>query len=113
MKKRKPDIYTVVTFWIEEDDKKSHHRTPAFFLDKEKAVKCINENWGDIYECGYYNYALIEPFTEGLYGSCARDLEWYFVEYNPDFRTNGEPEYTVSRCSTPKRYKNIVGFGLG
>ena len=39
----------------------------GFFTELETAKKVVEENWGDLCECGYYHYAIIEEIHEGLY----------------------------------------------
>ncbi len=51
-------------------------RTPAFFEAREKAERCIIENWGDIWET-IYNYAVIVEIEEfGLYPD-AKEIQWF------------------------------------
>ena len=51
-------------------------RTPAFFEAREKAERCIINNWGDIWE-GIYNYAVIIEIEEfGLYPN-AKEVQWF------------------------------------
>lgn len=42
-------------------------RTVGYTNSFTEAVKIANSNAGDIYECGYYNYLVIEDIKEGLY----------------------------------------------
>lgn len=47
--------------------KREHKRTPGFFFKLEDAIECVEKNWGDIYEYGYYPHVVIEAMPEGLY----------------------------------------------
>lgn len=44
-------------------------RVVGYFLDLEDAVECVEGNWGDLYEAGYYKYAVIEDVEPGIYQS--------------------------------------------
>jgi hypothetical protein len=59
-------IFTVTTL-KEIRETPNRIRTVAWFTTLEDAIKCIKENWGDIYESGHYPYALVEEVPEGLY----------------------------------------------
>lgn len=77
----------------------------GWFKDKKDAEQCIKQNWTDIYECGYYNVALIETIGEGPCARCNSD-SWYSVNY-VDPENN---EYDVKKIDKPKIFKSIVGF---
>lgn len=97
-------IYFVVVFFFKSEDQRYEHlRCWGWFQKEEEALKVIQENITDIYEHGYYNYAMIEPMHEGI---CARGEEerWFKVEF-----VDGR-KYNVTETTKPVSMKNIVGF---
>ena len=68
------EIYLVGT--IQKDLSDCDCRAVGWFSTTEQAKKCIEENHGDIYENGYYPFALIEKVCEGLY-SHNEEIQWY------------------------------------
>lgn len=75
------NIFTIVTFQknkkvLSTNDKLLNNRPSrivGFMHDKKKAIEIIEDNVGDLYEEGYYPYALVEEVPEGIYG-IARNL---------------------------------------
>lgn len=53
----------------------------GFYYDFNKALKCIKENWTDIYENGYYNLVCIEETYEGIVSSHQTKRYWFKVDY--------------------------------
>lgn len=77
-------------------------RTVGYFEDLETARQCIEENWGDIYEDGYYKYAVIEDVEPGLYMSGSATpifFKWIDGKYQ--------------EIEKPAELKGIVGFTIG
>ena len=77
-------------------------RTVGYFEDLETAEKCVKENWEDIYEAGYYKYAVIEDVEPGLYQSC---------ESTPIFFKWKDGSY--QEIDKPKELEPFVGFTIG
>ena len=77
-------------------------RVVGYFEDLETAKKCVEENWGDIYENGYYKYAVIEDVEPGLYMS---------AEATPIFYKWKDGKY--QEIEKPSELKGIVGFTIG
>jgi len=109
MKKVKP-IYFVTVFYVDWDKPVGQTlykriRCWGWFANEKDAVKCIKENWTDIYEIGYYNLAMIEPMGQG---PCAfaptKSNRWFNVEY-VDQNT-----YNVAEIGVPDRFKRHCGF---
>lgn len=105
-------IYVVTTIkmaerWINKDSMKFlvpyDSRTVAFFFKEEDAIKCVNQNWGDIYECGHYLLAVIEEIWQGLYPH---------VEKETWFKWDRKKKKYV-QIKKPSVFKNIVSFGIG
>ena len=104
-------LYFVVT--IEDAETKanpmnhvSDKRTVGYFLDLETAKKCIEENWCDLYENGYYKYAVIEDVEPGLYSSM--HSKPIFYKWHGDVKTGG-----YKRTRRPKDWKHTWGFAIG
>lgn len=55
-------------------------RTWGFFKSKKKAIKAVEENWTDINEAGYYPWAVIGTYEEGLLGQRHDCPELWFEE---------------------------------
>ncbi len=81
-------------------------RIVGYFLDLETAKRCIEENWGDLYENGYYKYAVIEDVEPGLYGSI--HSKPIFYKWVGDEDTGG-----FKRSRRPKSLKHTWGFTIG
>ena len=85
-------------------------RTWGFFFNFEDAERSVLENWGDIYELGYYNLAVIEEMPEGI---CPCEDEattrWYKVEYDG----NKEGKHIVTPIDRPEKYKQVCNFSIG
>ncbi len=77
-------------------------RTVGYFETLEEARKCVEENWGDIYEEGYYKYAVIEDVEPGIYMS---------AESNPIFFKWKDGKY--QEIERPVELKGFFGFTIG
>ena len=77
-------------------------RVVGYYTDLETAKQCVEENWGDIYEDGYYHYAVIEDAEPGLYKTCMS---------KPLFYNWKDGKYT--KIKRPKALKNNFGFTIG
>ncbi len=64
---------------VHVDDIIPHDRAPGWFRKFEEAYDCISQNRGDIFEDGYYNYALIERIGQGLYPQ-VEEIQWFFYD---------------------------------
>lgn len=77
-------------------------RVVGYFTTPEEAKQCVEENWGDIYEDGYYKYAVIEDVEPGLYTSC---------ESTPIFYKWIDGRY--QQIERPVELKGFFGFTIG
>ena len=93
-------IYTITTI---RPAAHQSHRAVGFYYTFSDADLAVRENACDIYECGYYPYAVIEPVTEGIYCH-PRKENWY--KWNR-LKKAYEP------CEKPARFKQIIGWSLG
>jgi hypothetical protein len=81
-------------------------RVVGYYEDLETARKCIEENWCDLYECGYYKYAVIEDIEPGLYQSTESNP--IFFKWEGDEKTGGYKE-----IERPEILKSTFGFTIG
>ena len=85
------------------------NRTPGFFFKLENAIKCVEDNCGDIYE-GSYKHVVIEAIPEGLYGTGNvgdKDREIWF-EWEGSWDEGG-----YKRIDKPECTKCIINWGIG
>lgn len=58
-----------------------HDRAPGYFRKLDEAFDCISKNRGDIFEDGWYNYAVIEHIKQGLY-PIIEEIQWFYYDRN-------------------------------
>ena len=77
----------------------------GFFKEKDDSIAAVLSNKNDIFECGFYNMAVIEEISEGIVGRCD-ECYWFAASHNDDkpFKPN------VSFCSKPSKLKNVLRF---
>ena len=79
-------------------------RTVGYFEDLEKAKQCVKENWGDLCEAGYYEYAVIEDVELGIYQS---------YKSNPIFYKWNDKDLEYQEIERPNQFKGWAGFTIG
>lgn len=79
-------------------------RCIGYFKDLSNAKRILEYNVHDVYECGYYPYAVIEFIPEGIY---RYDLEpqWY--------KWDKIDNKYIECIFQPLEIKNCVGFAIG
>jgi len=109
-------IYTITTLSVRpvKDEVKrevlgevvefSKTTTPGWYSSLEKAMECVENGWGSLDECGYYNYLVIERVVEGLYNLAGSDVDkpldwWYKYDGN---------QWTP--CERPSVFRQVHGF---
>ena len=90
-------------------DEGCRSRCVAHFETLDDAEEILFGNYGDIYEAGYYPFAVIEAFEYGLYpqirnGRHATKELWY--QWNKE--KNG-----YVKTEQPEWAKGIVAWGIG
>ena len=90
-------IYTVTTL----RELNTHGRTVGYFSDMEEAQEAVERNSCDIYESGYYPYAVVEEVEDGLYPYCPK-AQWY--------QWNGGRYVKIPK---PEGLKHVVNFSIG
>ena len=103
------DIHTVTTVHIEYEPLMDEliivrFRCVGYFFDLKEAIDCVLKNWGDIYENGHYNHAVIESVSPGIY-SYPRGELWHV------WRKGDKPGYQL--INKPEGLRRTVGFGIG
>ena len=81
-------------------------RVVGFYEDFATAEKCILENWGDIYEDGYYKYAVIEALEPGLYPTCLTPTP-VFYKWEGTIKEGG-----FKKIKRPSATKGFCGFTI-
>ena len=79
-------------------------RVVGFYEDFATAEKCVLENWGDIYEDGYYKYAVIEAIEPGLYPTCLTPV---FYKWEGTIKEGG-----FKKIKRPSATKGFCGFTI-
>jgi hypothetical protein len=87
------------------DPKDNDVRCVGYFSDKNIAIEVVENNIGDIYEAGCYQYAVIEHIPEGIYQYDTEPLWFTYVEKAQKYQP----------CATPLfiRKEHMVGFAIG
>ena len=99
-------VYFVATIKDIDIERTIGSRTVGYFENLKIAKKCVEENWGNIYEDGYYKYAVIEDVEPGLYQSCYS--EPLFFKWEGTVENGGYKE-----IQRPNELKGFFGFTLG
>lgn len=102
-------IYWFITVFekIEKEDgrlKTGATRCWGFYTNKEDALRTVIYNCTDLWET-IYNYAVIEPYYEGVNGYCFdEEPEWFkFNQFKKEYRPIIKPD----------EVKGYVGFAIG
>lgn len=77
-------IYTVTMVGTKSDPLDT--RCWGWFPKLENAVRTVRWNQTDIFEIGYYKYAVIEESLPGVYGSCTQH-SWWTMDPKADLAT--------------------------
>ena len=76
------------------------HRVVGFYTDLETAKQAVEKNCCDLYENGYYKYAIIEEREDGLYSYCENPLfyKWEGTIKDGGYKPIDRPEATNGFC---------------
>lgn len=101
-------IYTVTCYQPSKWDKKrilaeSRCRVWGWLKDKSRAIKAILGNETDMFEDGYYTYAIVEKVREGIC-SHAEAIQWFHYDHKTRM---------VKRIKTPDFAKRTCNFSMG
>ncbi len=100
-------IHLVTTIHLKEELTWQHRivrkRCVGYFESLSLALACVERNWGDIYEHGHYNHAVIEVKEPGLYANVTNE---YWYRWDKSLK-----RYVY--IDKPDTLKAIVHFGMG
>lgn len=83
-------------------------RTWGYFDTFELAEEYVLNNYTDLFECGYYNLAVIEEMGPGICASATREW-WYRAEYTG----GGETWHDIQKIEKPPYFEHVCNFGIG
>lgn len=96
-------IYTVTTIRSIAENEPSGSRCVGWFHECDIAIMCLVKDYADLWELGFYPYAVIETVPEGLY---PHDMNPLWFAWHDE--TKGyEP------IDRPESQRNIYGYGIG
>lgn len=102
-------IYTMTVF--EKTPKVSNgdrgQRTWGFMHDRADAEEYLLENYGDAFEGGWYEYAVVEEMAPGSFFGAPK-VAWFKATLTED-REN----VTVERCEAPAWADSICNWAMG
>lgn len=92
-------MYFITT--VNPDD----YRCVGYVSSLDEAIRIVENNIGDLYEEGYYPYAVIENIPEGIYK----------YDQNPIWFKFDDRKYKYKRVDERPSYidNHFVGFGIG
>jgi hypothetical protein len=98
-------IHTLRSKYLEDQG-----RTPAVCTKLETAIELVEGNYGDMYECGYYPYVVIEPFeSDTMYGMTQALGEQVWFAWEGTWEEGAYKKIDQA----PEGLENICGFGIG
>lgn len=88
-----------------EENRIVRDRTWGFFHEETNAVKCIEENWTDIFENNYYNFAVVIEMKQGV---CVRPekVTWFKATYK-----SGQNSPIIKKVTIDPINDNMPGLG--
>ena len=101
------NVYWFITVFERFDNKWGikNSRTWGFFSNKEDALNILRNNYTDLWET-VYDYAVLEPYYEGINGYSFDDKREFF-QY--DYKEN--KYYPIGY--EPEEVKHYVSFAIG
>ena len=76
-------MYFVTTLRVLDKEVIDDCRTVGYYKSYGDAYDCCKNNWCDIFEDGYYNYAVITAVEEGLYPNKC-EQQWFTINEEND-----------------------------
>ena len=86
-----------------KNEKFRDSRNVGWYNDLQEADKVLLNNYGDVYEDGYYPYAIIEQVPQGLYPICETAL---FYRWDKDKKR-------YIQIEKPEELKHIINYSIG
>lgn len=93
-------------YFVTTVSEKNGTRCVGYFTDKDTAIEIVENNIGDIYEEGYYPYAVIENIPEGLYQYDQNPLWFTYIDKTNKYQISSPPLFI-------RKEHHMVGFGIG
>lgn len=103
---------TTVGFYSDKYTCAQHDRCVGYFDTFEEAEKAVLENRGDIYECGFYMYAVIEAIKPGLYNTDFNP-SWYRADWIESSAEYPLGRYSVVKTDPPEFAECTCGWVMG
>lgn len=100
-------MYIVTTVGI-KDNRLERWRAVAMYDNYEDAHQCIMDNWGDIFEHNYYQYAFVALVSRGLYPAM-NEIQWFRIKYE-DWENN---KYTIMTDERPDCLDDVLIAPIG
>lgn len=91
-------------YFITSISEKHGNRCIGYVSKLEDAMKIVEENQCDLWEAGYYPYAVIENIEEGIYQYDQSPIWFTFNEETERYNKSDRPYFIPS---------NYVGFAIG
>ncbi len=99
-------IYTMTVIRFKPDNiSKDVRRTWGWYTTFDEADTAVMLNYGDMFESGYYQLAVVEKMESGALAMMKREW-WYKASCN-----NGKMK--VEKIDKPARYGRTVNFSMG
>lgn len=99
-------IYTMTVMRFSKKDKrKTSQRVWGWYPTFAEAKRAVLGNYGDMFESGYYQLAVIEEMRAGCLAMSTNEW-WYEGTY-----VNGQTK--VKKIEKPKQFQRIVHFSMG
>jgi hypothetical protein len=84
------------------------NRCWGWFTDFARAEDSVLNNRTDMFECGYYRWAVIEESFEGLLDGCNKTQRWWYEATYPGGPIGRNSQPVIKPIETPTEFKNIV-----
>lgn len=96
-------IFVITTLHSKKTKRK---RIWGWFEDYESARSCVMDSHNDMYECGFYDTAVIEEISSGLVLRSSLQ-HWFRIEYDTD-----DGVYVVYESTKPLKFakEHLIAF---
>lgn len=91
--------------------RRTTQRTWGWFTTLAAAKKAVLSNATDMFECNYYDFAVIEEMPREIMPMAKQEL-WFYADYT-DCEDGKFPKPKVSSVKKPESLVGIINFGIG
>lgn len=107
-------IFTVTCIRRKEHEKRraSDIRCWGWYSNLDDAKAVVLSNATDMFECHFYDYAVIEEYKEGIC-QIVKNEWWFYADYEKADRSGGLPMPVVTEVPKPACFEHVVHFGMG